>query len=71
MVSFKDIELVLGKRVLPFVLAWVDTALGIIPVPMGREVFDLEKLEIGCIVAMNADIKVDVAKDEDFEYPNR
>ena len=70
-VSFKDIELALGKRVLPFVLAWVDTALGIIPVPMGREVFDLEKLEIGCIVAMNADIKVDVAKDEDFEYPNR
>ena len=70
-VSFKDIEVAFGKTVLPFVLAWVGTALGIIPVPMGREVFDLEELKEGCIVAMNADIKADVAKDEDFKYPNR
>lgn len=70
-VSFKDVEVAFGKAILPFVLAKVDTALGVIPVPMSREVFDLENLKVGCIIAMNADIKVDVAKDEDFIYPNR
>lgn len=70
-VSFRDVEVAFGKTVLPFVLARVDTALGIIPVPMGREVFDLEGLEEGCIVAMKADIKADVAKDDNFKYPNR
>ena len=70
-VSFKDVEVAFGKKVLPFVLAWVDTALGVIPVPMSRNVFDLENLKVGCIIAMNADIKVDVAKDDDFKYPNK
>ena len=70
-ISYRDVEVAFGKTVLPFVLAKVDTALGIIPISMGREVFDLEKLEVGCIVAMNADIKADVAKDSDFKYPNR
>ena len=70
-VSFKDVEIAFGKNVIPFVLAWVDTALGVIPVPMSREVFDLEKLEVGSVVAMNADIKADVAKDEDYKYLNK
>ena len=70
-VSFKNVEVVFGKKVLPFVLAWVDTALGTIPVPLGREVFNLKSLKVGCIVAMNADIKADLAKDEDFKYPNK
>ena len=26
---------------------------------------------VGCVIAMNADVKADVAKDEDFKYPNR
>lgn len=68
-VSFKDVEVAFGKNVLPFVLAWVDSALGVIPVPMGRDVFDLKNLKVGCIIAMNADIKVDVAKEDDFKYP--
>ena len=69
--SFKDVEVAFGKNVLPFVLTWMDTALGVIPVPMSREVFDLENLKVGCIIAMNADVKVDVAKDDDFKYPNK
>ncbi|MBQ3216741.1 MAG: hypothetical protein IJB35_02875, partial [Oscillospiraceae bacterium] len=60
-----------GEAALPFVLAKVDTALGAIPVAMGREVFDLKELKAGCIVAMNADIKADLARDEDFMYTNR
>ena len=38
---------------------------------MGKDVFDLSNLQIGCIVAMNADIKADLAKEENFIYPNR
>ena len=55
-----------GETVLSFVLAQVETGLGIIPASMGREVFDLAELKIGCVIAMNADIKADVAKPEAF-----
>ena len=65
-VSYRDVEIAFGETVLPFVLAQVETGLGIIPVSMGREVFDLSELEIGCIIAMNADIKADVANPEAF-----
>ena len=70
-VSYRDVEIAFGETVYPFVLAMIDTALGVIPVSMGREVFDLESLKVGCIVAMNVDIKADLAKDENFKYPNR
>lgn len=70
-VSYQDVEIALGETVLSFVLAKVDTALGVIPVAMSRDVFELEKLEVGCIIAMNADIKADLAKDEDFKYLNQ
>jgi len=69
--SYRDVELTFGEAALPFVLAKVDTALGAIPVAMGREVFDLKELKVGCIVAMNADIKADLARDEDFMYTHR
>lgn len=65
-VSYRDVEIAFGETVLPFVLAQVETGLGTIPVSMGREVFDLSELEIGCIIAMNADIKADVANPEAF-----
>ena len=70
-VSYRDVEIAFGETVYPFVLAMIDTALGVIPVSMGREVFDLESLKVGCIVAMNVDIKADLARDENFKYPNR
>ncbi len=69
--SFRDVEIVFGETVYSFVLAYVDTALGVIPVSMSRDVFALDNLEVGCIIAMNADIKADLAKDEDFKYCNR
>ena len=60
--SFRDVMLDFDGDRLPFVLAKVDTAAGVVPVAMGRDVFDLSKLTIGCIVAMDTVVKVDVAK---------
>lgn len=70
-VSFRNVEIAFGKTILPFVFAQVETGMGIIPVSMGREVFDLSKLEIGCVIVMLADIKADVARQEDFSYPDK
>ena len=67
--SMRDVSVVLGDVELSFVLAKVDTALGNVPMAMGREVFDLSSLRIGSIVAMNASVNADVAKYEDFEHP--
>lgn len=66
-VSFRDVEVAFGEVRLPFVLAQLDTALGIIPVVMGREVFDIEAISEGCFVGMNADIKADLAADGVFK----
>ena len=69
-VSYREVEIEFGETVYQFVLAMMDTALGIIPVSMGRDVFDLRNLRAGCMVAMNADIKADLAKDDYFKYIN-
>lgn len=68
-VSFRDVEIAFGEKTYPFVLAQVDTALGIIPISMSRDVFDLKNLQVGCIVSMAADIKADLAKEEDWYGP--
>lgn len=70
-ISYQDVEIAFGQAVYPFILAQVDTALGVIPVSMSREVFDLANLKEGCVVAMNTEIKADLAKEEDFKYPNK
>lgn len=59
--SFRDVSPNCGDHKIPFVLAMVDTALGVVPVAMGRDVFDLTELKVGCVVAMNAVVKADVA----------
>ena len=59
--SYEDVTIKLGNNTFDFVVIWLDTALGIIPVAAGREVFDLEGLATGKVVAMNADIKTDFA----------
>ena len=69
--SYREVEIAFGETIYPFVLAQVDTALGVIPVSMGRDVFDLENLRAGCVVAMKANVKADVARESDFTYPNR
>lgn len=69
--SFRDVQVSFGEISWDFVLANVYTALGTVPVAMGREVFDLSALEPEVIVAMNADVKADMSKPEDFTYPKK
>ena len=59
--SYEDVAVRFGPRTLEFAIVWLRTALGCIPVAAGREVFDLENLAAGKIIAMNADIKADFA----------
>lgn len=68
--SFSDVRWVFGDHTIDFVIAQVDTALGCIPVAMGRDVFDLSSLEVGSVIGMNADIKVDLSKPGDFTVAN-
>ncbi len=65
--TYKDVSVSFGKNNIDFIIAQVNTAFGIIPVAMSRDVFDLEKLRPGMIVAMNANIKADLSKQEDFK----
>ena len=60
-VSFRNAVFKFGENRLPFVLAKVDTALGEVPVAVGPEVFDLKELKNGCVIAMYADVKADLA----------
>ena len=64
--SFRDVSVDFGGVVLNFMIAQVKTAFGTIPVAIGREVFDVKKLKVGKLVAMNADIKADLAAPEVF-----
>ncbi len=59
-VEYRDVVWRLGECDLGFVIARIDTALGIIPAAMSRSVFDLSGLAPGKLVAMNADIKADL-----------
>ncbi len=51
----------MGENNLSFILANVITGAGIMPAPMGKDVFDLQNLHEGSYVAMYADIKADFA----------
>ncbi len=59
--SWQDVRWMLGENALDFVIVWLDTALGIIPAAMGRDVFELSQLEEGAIIAMDADVKADLS----------
>ncbi len=67
--SYREVQLRFGNLEFPFVLAQVETALGTVPVAMGREVFDLKDLKEGCIIAMNADVKLDIADKDSMATP--
>lgn len=64
--SFREARLVFGETQVDFVIAQIETALGTIPAPMSREVFDLADLAPGKLIAMYADIKADLSKPSDF-----
>lgn len=66
--SFTDVQIQFGEVTWSFVLAKVFTALGTVPIAMGREVFDLRNLAPESIVAMNADVKADLSRPENFKY---
>ena len=65
--SFSDVSIAFGEFNLPFVLAQVDTALGTVPVAIGKDVFNISNLKEDCIVAMEADVKVDLSRPEQFK----
>ncbi len=60
-VDYRDVEVSMGDNLLRFVLAHLDTAVGVIPVPMSRDVFDLSRIKERMLVGMYADVKVDFA----------
>ena len=62
--SVRDVEVRFGKYRIPFVIAQIDSALGLLPTAMGRDVFDLDGLVPGAAVMMYADIKADFAVEQ-------
>ena len=62
--SVRDVEVSFGKYRIPFVIAQIDSALGLLPTAMGRDVFDLDGLVPGAAVIMYADIKADFAVEQ-------
>jgi hypothetical protein len=62
--SVRDVEVRFGKTKIPFVIAQVNSALGLLPTAMGRDVFDLDGLVPGAAVIMYADIKADFAVEQ-------
>ena len=62
--SVRDVEVRFGKTKIPFVIAQVDSALGLLPTAMGRDVFDLDGLVPGAAVIMYSDIKADFAVEQ-------
>ncbi len=65
--SFRDVSPDFGDNKFPFVLMKVDTTVGVVPVAMGKDVFDLKKLSVGCIIAMNTVVKADIAAPGTFK----
>lgn len=62
-VSVREVQITLGEVSLPFLLVQLDTALGVIPVAMSREVFDIEGIGPGMVVYMSADVKADLSEE--------
>lgn len=59
--SLRDVQISLGEITIPFLLVQLDTAMGVIPVAMSREVFEIDGIAPGNVVYMSADIKADLA----------
>lgn len=62
--SVRDVSVDFGERTLAFAIVMLDSALGLLPTAMGRDVFDLSGLAPGKVIAMYADIKADFAVDQ-------
>lgn len=62
--DIRDVSLRLGEKTLSFAVVQLKSALGLLPVAMGRDVFDLDKLAPGSAVMMYADVKADFAVEQ-------
>ena len=69
--SVRDVKVVKGKLDMSFVLADVKTVLGTVPVAMSRDVFDIDGIAPGRVLAMKAHISADLASDEVFTYHDK
>ncbi len=68
LLSYRNVVAQFGDINVSFIIATVHTAIGDVPVALSRENFDLSQLREGCIIAMNADVKADIAQDSDIHY---
>lgn len=59
--SIREVQVSFGSKIVDFIIAMVHTALGTVPVAMSADVFDLSILSSGKIIAMQADVKADLA----------
>ena len=64
--SFADVEVSFGEMPIQFIIAQVRTGLGVVPVAMHREQFDLTHLHEDSILAMFADISADLSTEKDW-----
>ncbi len=60
--NYKDVEVNIANHNIKFIIIYLDTGIGIIPVAVHRENFDLNKLKKNSLVAMVADIKADFSE---------
>ena len=63
-VIVRDVEVCFGNYRIPFVIAQIDSALGLLPTAMGRDVFNLDGLAPGRAIMMYTDIKADFAVEQ-------
>ena len=59
--SYEDATLSFGSQKHEVIIAQLDTALGVLPTLIGKEVFDFRNIAVGKIVFMNACIKANFA----------
>lgn len=62
--SVRDAAIRFGERTLSFSVAQVDTALGLLPIALSDEAFDLRELAPNKVVWLYADVKADFAIDQ-------
>lgn len=64
--SVRDVQVSFGEKNVDFTIAFVKTALGIVPYAMSNSVFDLSQLAKGKVISVSADVKADLSTSETF-----
>lgn len=66
--AFSDVTIALGEHKHEAYIVYLNTAIGILPTLVGKEMFDTQKLSKGKIIGMNAYIKANFIKNK---YPQK